>query len=66
MARRLADSKKTPKEIADELFLATIARFPTDAERAAVLKTFEGADRREVVEDLLWSLLNKREFVYNH
>ncbi len=65
VARRLADSKKTPTEIADELFLATIARLPTDAERAAVLKTFDGADRREVVEDLLWSLLNKREFVYN-
>ena len=68
IARKLADSKKTPAEIADELFLATIARFPTEAERAAVLKAFDGAAdaRREVVEDLLWSLLNKREFVYNH
>ena len=46
------------------LFLATIARFPTEAERTAALKAFEGADRREAVEDLLWSLLNKREFVY--
>jgi hypothetical protein len=66
VARKLADSKKTPTEIADELFLATISRFPTETERAAVLKAFEGADRREAVEDLLWSLLNKREFVYNH
>jgi hypothetical protein len=66
-ARALADSTKTPAEIVDELFLTALARFPTDKERTLMLDTFkqEGVDRRTAVEDVLWALLNMKDFIYN-
>lgn len=65
-ARQLADSSSSPIEIVDELFLTTLSRFPTEEERALMLTEFDGADRRSAAEDILWALLNTREFVYNH
>jgi hypothetical protein len=67
-ARRLANSKMPPREIVDELYLSTLSRFPTDAERTLMLRVFTeaGDDRQAAVEDVLWALLNTRSFVYNH
>ena len=67
-ARKLARSKMTPAEIIDELYLSTLTRFPTDGERAAMLRVFteSSEDRIGAVEDVLWALLNTRGFVYNH
>jgi hypothetical protein len=67
-ARRLARSAKTPPEIIDELYLGTLSRYPTDKEKAVMLRVFAdaGADRQGAVEDVLWALLNSRSFVYNH
>jgi hypothetical protein len=66
VTHRLAASKKASSEIVDELFLATLARFPEDKERAAMLELFEGANRTQATEDVLWALLNLKTFVYNH
>jgi hypothetical protein len=67
-ARKLANSKLTPREIVDELYLGTLSRHPNDAERKLMLRVFEdaGADRQAAAEDVLWALLNTRSFVYNH
>jgi hypothetical protein len=67
-ARRLAQSKMTPREIVDELYLATLSRYPTEQERSVMLRVFTdaGQDRQGAVEDVLWALLNTRSFVYNH
>jgi hypothetical protein len=67
-ARRLARSGKEPREIIDELYLGTLSRFPTDKERAVMLRAFAeaGDDRQAAAEDVLWALLNTRGFVYNH
>ena len=67
-ARKLAESKLAPSEIVDELYLLTLARFPKDHERALMLQVFDGsdADRKTAVEDVLWTLLNTKEFIYNH
>lgn len=67
-ARRLAESNLTPTELVEELYLAALSRFPTAAEQAAMLRVFAeaGADRRAATEDVLWALLNSREFVFNH
>jgi hypothetical protein len=67
-ARRLADSDRTPREIVDELYLAALARYPSDRERAIMLDVFaqSGSDRRAAVEDVLWALLNTKQFLYNH
>jgi hypothetical protein len=66
-ARTIAESDKKPEAIVDELFLATVGRYPTATEKKPVLAEFAGAqDRRSAVEDLLWGLLNTKEFLYNH
>ena len=67
-ARRLANSELEPAKIIEELFLATINRLPTDEERKLMLTAFEspGSDRQAAAEDVLWALLNMKEFLYNH
>ena len=66
-AARLAASTKTSDEIMEDLYLTTLARFPSDAERIRLRTAFsESTDRRETVEDILWALLNTKEFVFNH
>jgi Protein of unknown function (DUF1553)/Protein of unknown function (DUF1549)/Bacterial Ig-like domain (group 2) len=67
-ARLLADSKKTPTEIVEELYLTVLARFPNEREKATMAKVFAeaGDDRRAATEDVLWALLNTKEFLFNH
>jgi hypothetical protein len=63
----LLGEDRSDAEIVDELYLRTLSRFPDERERAHCKKVFASAtDRREATEDLLWALLNSREFVYNH
>jgi hypothetical protein len=64
--RALVDSDQTPGAIIDELFLATLSRWPSADEQGLLLAEFAGRDRREAAEDALWALLNTREFLYNH
>jgi hypothetical protein len=64
---KLAEGKKTPAEIIDELYLTAYCRFPTAAERTKALQRFDkkGATRKSATEDLLWALMNTPEFVFN-
>ena len=67
-ARELAESELSEQQIIEELYLRSLARYPRPKESElmqAAFLTAEG-DRRNVVEDLLWALLNTREFVFNH
>lgn len=53
----------------DEIYLTALCRYPTPAERTQLLEVLvpPGApEERSVVEDLLWSLLSSREFLFNH
>jgi hypothetical protein len=65
-AAALATSRKSPAEIAEELYLTAYGRFPTPAESAACAARFEKpkADRRAAVEDLMWALVNSPEFLF--
>ncbi len=56
-------------QIIDQAYLRTLSRPPTESERAQVLAVFSEADpsaRREVIEDLYWSLMSSREFLFQH
>jgi hypothetical protein len=66
--QRLADSPLSPAEIVTDLYLACYSRLPTGDELkiATAAFTAEGANRRTAIEDVLWSLLNSAEFVFNH
>ncbi len=67
VARQLTTSEKTTDQVLDELYLGTLSRLPTDEERALLREAFPppGSDRRAAVEDVLWSILNTKEFLYN-
>lgn len=64
--RRLAASEMSPTELIDELYLSTLSRLPTSTEKELMLSAFSDADRRAAAEDVLWALLNSKEFVFNH
>jgi hypothetical protein len=61
-------TKKTPPDRAvEELYLAAFARYPTQGERLHALTYLSRTnDQRRGLEDLLWALLNTREFMFNH
>lgn len=51
----------------DELFLATLSRFPTADERAAFARHRAATtDRAAYLTDAAWALINTREFILNH
>jgi len=65
---RLAKSTQTPPQIVEELYLASYSRLPTAEEAAIAGKAIDvgSANRQAAIEDVLWSLLNSAEFVFNH
>ena len=55
--------------LVDELYLISLARYPTAAERnplIAMLSPPGSRDERAILEDFLWGLLSSREFLFNH
>jgi len=68
----LLASEKTDAEIVDEVFQLCLARKPTDQERTesiAVLSAVPEGDadqKRIVLEDVFWSVMSTREFLFNH
>jgi hypothetical protein len=53
--------------LVEELYLSTVSRFPTEDEVTKALNyVAKASDRKAGFEDVLWSLLNLREFVFNH
>jgi hypothetical protein len=70
LAAKAASGNRPADAIIDDLFLSTITRYPTDEERTAIRELFVGTDgkpaeRRRAAEDLLWALVNSKEFIYN-
>jgi hypothetical protein len=66
---RMLKEKMAPAAMVDELFLAARGRLPVAAEKDRALAHLAGAKKNEeskVVEDLLWALVNSREFLFNH
>jgi hypothetical protein len=55
------------RELVETLYLRAFSRFPTAAEIAAWDPALPSGDgRAEAVADLLWTVLNSREFAVNH
>jgi hypothetical protein len=66
LGKLLAD-KKSETEILNALYLAALARPATDAERAPALShVAKGMDKRKAWEDVLWAIMNTREFLFRH
>jgi hypothetical protein len=64
---KLLAAKRDHQQIVDELYLAALARLPR-ADESAVCKTLlaESPEPKEFYEDLLWLLMNSKEFIFVH
>jgi hypothetical protein len=66
VAKSLKDKKPVP-EMIDELYLVAFSRKPTSVERNRVKDYIEtSGDKQKAVEDVLWAMLNSKEFMFNH
>jgi Protein of unknown function (DUF1549)/Protein of unknown function (DUF1553) len=65
---RLAELLKQAddRSVMDGLFLATIAREPSQAEVNSATQLLAADKRDAVFQDLFWALLNSKEFTFNH
>jgi hypothetical protein len=61
-------NEKTPiDDVIRELYMVTFSRPPSDEELNDARTFFESSDSpREGLEDILWALINSREFLFNH
>jgi hypothetical protein len=60
-------AKRTSNELIEELYLVTLCRSPRPEEVSKANGWIASAkDQREGLQDLLWTLLNSREFLFNH
>lgn len=65
LVAELVKSAKANSEIVDELYLATLSRYPLPQEKQLAVSWLD-EDRKRGAEDLHWSLLNKLDFVFNY
>ncbi len=68
IARQLANGASN-EALIESAYLACLSRFPTTDEQAQILQVFAETpddERQQVVEDLYWSLLSSKEFLFNH
>ena len=66
---QLVEQKQTNETIVDSAYLRAFSRFPTQQERIEILTVLSQTppgERRQVIEDLYWSLLSSREFLFQH
>ena len=68
-SKLIADNYELPdKELVRTLFLAILSRYPSADEESKSLAAFsaDGVARYDVVQDLVWSLYNKVDFIFNY
>jgi hypothetical protein len=65
---RLLATKLPDDKLVEEVYLSALSRLPTDDEKSRLLAVLAepGQDKRQVAEDLYWSVLSSREFLFNH
>jgi len=59
----------TDEAMVDVAFLSSLSRYPTAKEKRTMLEALKGTtgdERRLALEDVYWSLLSSREFLFHH
>ncbi len=66
--KRLTETVTDDDALIEELYLLTLSRFPTDVERLLTQQHLieNRESRRAAAEDIVWALMNSKEFLYNH
>ena len=65
--QRLLQTGASDAEIVEEIYLAAMSRFPSEGERASASEHLGKARkaRKQAVQDLVWAVLNTKEFLFN-
>ena len=64
---QLLESEQTPDQMLQHLYWRALSRMPSPAARSKLLQYVRNAkDRRQAWEDVLWTMLNSQEFLYQH
>jgi hypothetical protein len=68
VVKKLLKEGKKPQEIIETLYVRCLGRQPTDEEFKKLEGFLQGDDVKpeQVLNDVFWSLLNAKEFVFNH
>ena len=67
IVRRMLKEKKSHEDIIEDLTLRCLGRRPTERELESYREVLAEEKRPErALEDIFWSLLNSREFLFNH
>ena len=59
------DPSLSDEQMVDRIFLSSLTRLAGKEERARVIEAAK-ADRTAAFQDLLWAILNSKEFLYDH
>jgi hypothetical protein len=67
---RLIAEGASDERVVEEVYLAALCRLPGESEKKEMLAMLSGAKgdaklRREIIEDVYWSVLSSREFLFN-
>jgi hypothetical protein len=67
VVKKMVKSGKNRDEVIENLYLRCFSREPTEKEKKGLEAFFDGdAKPEQVLNDIFWSLLNSKEFVFNH
>jgi len=64
---KMTDQGQSHKQVIESLYVRCLARMPTAKELTTIDSVLKAEkDKNGVLEDVFWSLLNSREFLFNH
>ena len=66
LVQRMTRLTQNPLAIIEELYLSSLSRFPTLAEKAVAVDTMSRLGNQQGAETLQWALLNKLEFLFSY
>jgi hypothetical protein len=52
--------------VIQNFYLAVLSRYPTTDEKNTAITQLQSGARAQQIQDLLWSLYNKVDFIYNY
>jgi hypothetical protein len=62
----IMSSKQNRKKIIEDIYLSLLSRYPADYEIEILENYFNKINFNQAVEDIVWAIINSKEFLYKH